>query len=637
MAGISEEFIQRLKSSANLPQIAAGYVGDLKRQGATWKGCCPFHKEKTPSFCIYPQNTFHCFGCGAHGDAVSFIMELRNLSFPDAVKELASSLGMQVPEETAEQSRASKQRADVKSVVAAAAAFYERLLWQPEARGARDYLASRGLTDETIRSFGLGWGGSERGRLSAELAKQNFTEADLLASGVMAQTDAKRDPYEVFRNRITIPIKARDGTAISFGGRILPDGTGPKYLNGPETVIFSKRNVVFNLDRAAVDRAPPVVVEGYLDVISLAQAGIGTAVAPLGTALTIEQLEAIWGIHSSPVLCFDGDNAGRNAAAKALLSGLKGITADRAFRVAVLPEGEDPDSFIRGHGSEALLAVLAQAEQYASALYRTVKTRIFSDELKSRSHPSNALPAGYTKGSYDFEEAGPAGRQRLRLALEAHANQVNSPVLAVELHSTLLRMAVEDQRAEMRLRAAHEVGPVSGGLPVASGASDLPAALANRSQVLISMVLKWPRLAFQFEELLSILPVAKTVSPLRDAILDWARSYKGSSSESLQAMLDARGLALAANAAMTWAKESPAMGPISEPDAIAVFWQLLRQGRPQYEAWAKQAQSPLALGGLSDEVAAIRFPSHDALLPAHSGASVAPPARSREILRSPEI
>src|SRR5580693_9372666 len=318
LMALPPQFLDELRARTPLPAVIGRRVR-LARPGRQWKGCCPFHGEKTPSFYVYDDH-YHCFGCGAHGDAIGFVMQSQGAGFMEAVEQLASEAGLEVPKPSPEAAEAERKRHDLVSVLDAANTAYQRRLRLPEGRAALDYLRGRGLTDETIRHFGLGWSGEGRGGLIAELKREGIEQDQLLEAGLLRGGEDGGRISELFFNRVTFPIRDRRGRVISFGGRTLGDGQ-PKYLNGPETALFSKRRTLYALDlaREAVrGGASLVVVEGYMDVIALAQAGISGAVAPLGTALTEEQFEELWRLAPAPILCFDGDAAGARATERAL-------------------------------------------------------------------------------------------------------------------------------------------------------------------------------------------------------------------------------------------------------------------------------------------------------------------------------
>lgn len=356
MAGrIGEHAIREIRERANLFEVVSDVVG-LRRRGRSAVGLCPFHSEKTPSFTVSEERGFyHCFGCGEHGDVFAFVMKTQSLPFPEAVRAVAVRFGLPVPEEAA----GSQVRSDpLVAANAAAATFYRNALRGPAGTDARAYLVQRGLRDDTIERFGLGWAPGDGEALARHLRAQGIPVEDALTAGlVMRRTSG--GVYDRFRARVVFPIADATGRVVAFGGRILPGApaTGdppPKYLNSPESPIFHKGRTVYGLGLArdamkARDRV--VVVEGYLDVIALAQAGIGEVVAPLGTALTADQLRVLRRFTETVIACFDGDEAGRRAAARSfpifVEAGLWG-------RGVFLPAGDDPDTFVRTHGPEAV-------------------------------------------------------------------------------------------------------------------------------------------------------------------------------------------------------------------------------------------------------------------------------------------
>ena len=317
----------------------------LSRSGRQMKGCCPFHGEKTPSFYVY-EDGYHCFGCGAHGDAISFVMQTQGSTFMEAVQSLAGEAGLDVPKPSPGAEAAERQRLDLHAVLDAAQKYYRDRLYTPGGSAALTYLRGRGLTEDSITRFGLGWSGEGRGALAAALAGDGITQQQLLEAGLLRVGEEGEIRGELFFNRVMFPIRDRRARMISFGGRILGDGQ-PKYVNGPETELFSKRRTLYGLDfarEASRQGSEVVAVEGYMDVIALHQAGFGAAVAPLGTALTTEQLEELWRLSPTPILCFDGDAAGARAAVRAAEAALQALAPDRSLRIAALPAGEDPDS-----------------------------------------------------------------------------------------------------------------------------------------------------------------------------------------------------------------------------------------------------------------------------------------------------
>jgi DNA primase catalytic core len=316
--------------------------------------------------------TGNCFGCGAHGDVIGFAMQTQNLGFREAVEELARVAGLEVPRETPQEREREQRRATLAGAMTAAAQFFAASLAGPLGGAARAYLDGRGLDAEAIRRFGLGFAPDSRDALKRALGKQ-FPEPLLAEAGLVRKAEDRPDSYDYFRNRIIFPIADRRGQTIAFGGRVMGDGQ-PKYLNSPDTPLFQKGRVLYGWPaaRAAAARDPSAIVtEGYMDVIALHRAGFGTAVAPLGTALTEHQLEEVWKLAAEPVLCFDGDAAGQRAAGRALERALPLLKAGRSLRFAVLPEGDDPDTLIRRAGAEAMREVLARAQALVEKLWET--------------------------------------------------------------------------------------------------------------------------------------------------------------------------------------------------------------------------------------------------------------------------
>jgi DNA primase len=364
-------FLDELRSRISLPSLIGRRV-KLVRRGREQAGLCPFHHEKTPSFYVVEDKAFfHCFGCGAHGDAIGFVMRADNLDFLEAVEKLAAEAGLAVPQCTPEERGRARRQKTLLEVLEAAAVFYEESLWAPAGRPAREYLRTRGLDDETIRCFRLGWASSDRLALRRNLAG-DFSEALLIEAGLLHPSE-EREPFDYFRDRMMFPIGDRAGRVIAFGGRVLGDGH-PKYLNSPEHPLFEKGRVLYGWSAARAaksERSGPVVTEGYMDVIALNRAGFATAVAPLGTALTEFQLHELWRLGSEPILCFDGDAAGQRAAVRALHRALPLLRPGCSLRFAALPPGEDPDSLVRNGGQHAFEQVLAAAQPLKDMLWES--------------------------------------------------------------------------------------------------------------------------------------------------------------------------------------------------------------------------------------------------------------------------
>lgn len=365
-------FLDELRGRISLPGLVGRQV-KLTRRGREFAGLCPFHHEKTPSFYVVEdKNFFHCFGCGAHGDAIGFTMRADNLDFLEAVEKLAGEAGLAVPQATPEEREKARRQKTLLETLEAAAVFYEARLWSPAGQTARGYLAARGLDEETIRRFRLGWapgprGGADRQALRRALAGE-YPEPLLIEAGLLHRPE-EGEPYDYFRSRVMFPIGDRAGRVIAFGGRVLDDSQ-PKYLNSPESPVFEKGRVLYGWSAARAAGGDAIVTEGYMDVIALHRAGFASAVAPLGTALGEFQLQELWRLGPEPVLCFDGDAAGQRAAARAVRRALPLLRPGRSLRFAGLAAGEDPDSLIRGGGAPAFQQVLAAARPLSQMLWQ---------------------------------------------------------------------------------------------------------------------------------------------------------------------------------------------------------------------------------------------------------------------------
>ncbi|MCG8505747.1 MAG: DNA primase [Sphingomonadales bacterium] len=367
----TQEFLDELRLRAPLAETVGRKVR-LERRGKEYVGLCPFHNEKTPSFTINEQKGFyHCFGCGAHGDVIRFLVDSEGLAFPEAVERLAREAGLEIPKPSPEDEARSKRRASLFEVMQAAADWFAAQLNSSAGQRARDYLERRGLTGETVERFGLGFAPDRRTGCKDALLARKCDEEQLVEAGLLIKPDDGGTSYDRFRDRVMFPIRDIHGRVIAFGGRALGEAKA-KYINSPETPLFHKRRQLYNLAearKAAYEAGEVIVAEGYMDVIALAQAGYGHVVAPLGTALTEEQMAALWRLAPEPVLCFDGDRAGLKAAAKALEHALPLLKPGHSMRFALLPQGQDPDSLVAGEGREAFQAVLDKSVSLADMLW----------------------------------------------------------------------------------------------------------------------------------------------------------------------------------------------------------------------------------------------------------------------------
>ena len=365
---IPREYIDEVVRRSDITEVVSSYV-QLRHRGRTHTGLCPFHSEKTPSFVVYPETqSFYCFGCGAGGDVITFVRKINNLDYVEAVKMLAGRAGMPMPEED---DKAGRLRSRVLAINKEAARFfYEQLNAEnDDARAARAYWRGRGLSDSTIRRFGLGFSPNDFGALRRHLRTRGYTEEEMLASGLQKRSE-KGNVYDVFRGRVMTPIFDLRGNVIAFGGRVLGDEK-PKYINSPETLVYKKSKAMFALNIAKKSASRRYILcEGYMDVISLHQAGFDTAVAACGTALTPDQVRLLGEYADEVVLCYDSDEAGQKATARSL-----GLFAESPVKVSVLniPGAKDPDEFIKKYGRERFEALLNGTSNAIE--YRLAKVR----------------------------------------------------------------------------------------------------------------------------------------------------------------------------------------------------------------------------------------------------------------------
>ena len=446
---IPESFIQELLARVDIVDVIERYV-PLKKGGANYQACCPFHSEKTPSFTVSPSKQFyHCFGCGAHGSALGFLMQYSGVGFIEAVEDLAHSVGMQVPKvsERVQSDRAKK--APLTELMLRAARFYkEQLKASPK---AIDYLKGRGLTGEIAAKFGLGYAPDDWQGLQKVFP--DYDDPALAECGLVIVNEQGRR-YDRFRDRVMFPILDQRGNVIGFGGRVLGQGE-PKYLNSPETPLFEKGRELYGLVQARQairDDDTVIVVEGYMDVVALAQHGVGNAVATLGTATTPNHVHKLLRQASRIVFCFDGDAAGRKAAWRALEASLDQLADDKSVGFLFLPPEHDPDSFVRAEGAEAYRAL---------ARHPTTLTEFLLRELKS-----------------NVDLATAEGRARLVHEAKPHLTKLSAPVLRVQLTKAVAEAAALTQA---------EVEAECGIKSLAKGYGSRPAPPPRRRTIEISL------------------------------------------------------------------------------------------------------------------------------------------------------
>ncbi len=368
---LTPQWLDELRARTTLSNVIMRTT-KLQRAGNEWKACCPFHDEKSPSFTVSDQKGFyHCFGCGAHGDVIRWMTDQRGLGFMDAVKELAGEAGMEVPAPDPAAAKKAEERAGLHEVMQSAQDWFVQNLADADGRNARDYLRGRGFSADIVERFGFGYAPDVRQAMKGALSR--FDDVLLVEGGLRIAVDDK-EPYDRFRARLMLPIADARGRVIAFGGRILDDTVkAPKYLNSPDTPLFDKGRTLYNLHRAGPasrQTGRMVVVEGYMDVIALANAGIDDAVAPMGTALTERQIEMLWRMVECPILCFDGDAAGQRAAKRAIERVLPMLRPSHSLAIVTLPAGMDPDDLLKERGREAMDGLLAAPTGLLDAIWQ---------------------------------------------------------------------------------------------------------------------------------------------------------------------------------------------------------------------------------------------------------------------------
>ena len=393
MAGlIPQSFIDDLLNRTDIVDVVSSRV-QLKKAGKNYTACCPFHKEKTPSFSVSPDKQFYyCFGCGAGGNALGFLMDHDNLDFPQAIEDLAKAAGMEVPREESGRPHKPRQPTDspLYPLLTAAADFYRQALKShPQRKAAVDYLKGRGLTGEIARDFGLGFAPPGWDNLYKHLSSDTLQQKAMIDAGLLVENAETGKRYDRFRDRVMFPIRDSRGRIIAFGGRVLGDDK-PKYLNSPETAVFHKGQELYGLFEARKNNRnldEIIVVEGYMDVIALAQQGLRNAVATLGTATSEEHLKRLFRVVPSVLFCFDGDQAGRNAAWRALEATLSSLQDGRRARFLFLPEGEDPDTLVRSEGTDAFRARINQhAQPLADYFFQQLTEEADPRSLEGKAH-----------------------------------------------------------------------------------------------------------------------------------------------------------------------------------------------------------------------------------------------------------
>ncbi len=451
---IPESFVEELLGRIDIVELIERHV-QLKRSGREYHACCPFHDEKTPSFTVSPQKQFyHCFGCGAHGSAIGFMMNYEGLEFVDAVEELARHAGLTVPREAG--TKRSPEESLFATLEAAKRYYQEQLRLHAE---ATDYLKLRGLSGEIALEFEVGFAPAGWNGLTAQLGESKEKLALMQRAGLLSE--GQKGSYDKFRQRIMFPIHDRRGRVIGFGGRALGDD-GPKYLNSPETELFHKGRELYGLYRARKSQARLeriIVVEGYMDVVALAQFGFSNCVATLGTATTGDQVELVFRAADEVIFCFDGDNAGRKAAWRALESTLPRLREGRQARFLFLPESEDPDSMVRRHGADAFANLLANAQPLSGFFFDHYTSLVDMGSLDGRARlvelakpQLQSIPEGVFRDMM-VEQLQTLARHRL----EETPARAGDLARARPTRNRAREVGAQQQRTPLRLALAHLV------------------------------------------------------------------------------------------------------------------------------------------------------------------------------------
>ncbi|HXQ41758.1 MAG TPA: DNA primase [Candidatus Udaeobacter sp.] len=515
-------FLDELRQRVSLVAAVARRVR-LQKRGREQLGLCPFHNEKTPSFTVSDEKGFfHCFGCGAHGDVIGFVMRSEGLGFPETVERLAREAGLPIPVATPEERARSELQATLVSALETAAAWYERQLASPAGRAALDYLHRRGLRDDTIARFRLGYAPEGRSQLRDALQRAGVSLELSIEAGLVGKGEDGA-LFDRMRGRVIFPIGDRRGRVIAFGGRILGDGL-PKYLNSPETPLFKKGRSLYGLaqaQRAARDGGEVIVAEGYMDVIALAQGGFAQSVAPLGTALTEEQMEELWRLVPEPILCFDGDEAGMRAAARTAERAMPLLQPGKSLRFALLPPDEDPDSLILTKGPSEMRSILDRALPLAEAVWQVA---IWLKELNT---PERR--AGLRKEIGEITSR--IAERTVREAYRAEFDQRLEKLFGGNLPA---KPAWGSRR-----RPAHQTTP--GGEAVRG---PVPDPLRMQGEVVLATLLNHPELIASRLEALAHFPLpAGQLDKLRQAVIDHGARQPDLDSEALKNHLSAEGFA----------------------------------------------------------------------------------------------
>ena len=521
-----ENFMNEIKSRVRVADVVAKHV-KLKRQGREFSGLSPFTGEKTPSFFVNDEKGFyHCFSSGKHGDAISFLMELEGLTFPEAVERLAEQIGIEMPKsDPAAEQRAARNKNTI-NWMEHAQDFFQKSLYRNAGQSSRDYLKGRGLTKTAADYFGIGYAPNNFSALKDDLIQKGAKLNTLIEAGLLVQPeDTSRQPWDRFRDRIMFPIHDSRGRLVAFGGRAMDSNSKAKYLNSPETPIFQKGHLLYNYHRAHIAVSSPqsnhrglIVAEGYMDVIALSRAGFKHAVAPMGTALTESQLMLLWRSGPEPILCFDGDKAGIRAAYRSIERALPLISPTRTLRFAMLPDGEDPDDLIKTKGKTAMQKILDQSIPLVKMLWER--------EVNLESLNSPEAKAGLKSRIFDA------------------IKEIQNEEVRAQYRTDLLGRF----DSEFGRRAKHQSNKFTSSRNPSSAlkATMRPNAITSaRERRLISAILEWPELLNYLDEVFFGLKFTSAAAiQMQSTLLSYWQLTKSVEKSSLNAHIANQGMEL---------------------------------------------------------------------------------------------
>jgi DNA primase len=555
------EFLEELRARTRLVDVIGKRVR-LVSKGREHLGLCPFHKEKTPSFTVNEQKGFyHCFGCGAHGSVFDYVMQTEGVSFRDAVERLATEVGMQPPAEAPEERDRSLRRRSLHQVIEVACAYFQKMLRMPEGKNALAYLRERNVGDAAIDRFRLGYAPDGREALKTALRREGVSEDLMVEAGlVIDPQEAGRAPYDRFRGRVIFPISDRKGKIVGFGGRTLGDGE-PKYLNSPETVLFQKGRLLYGLPlaaQAARDAGTVVVVEGYMDVIALAGAGVENAVAPLGTALTEDQIRELWRLVPEPILCFDGDVAGGRAATRAAERALPLLNSGYGLRIATIQAGFDPDSLIQREGRKAIETLLAGAVPLSVFLWR----------LETRGGQAPKTP----------EE-----RAALWKRLKGHTQMIADSDMRAEFREAF-RAALWADRSTQTYRGRSKIAETPEESTLAKATHIVP--LLKAAKTLLAIIINNPGFFHTVEDDIGSISFAdRPLDELRQVLIRMLSGAVDLESERMMSRLHAEGVSETVESVLMdpLIRKHRSIGPTADTEVLATVWGV------QIEAFRKAA------------------------------------------------